>query len=257
MKTVVYQSFRIHRVPAWITACMTTVKAWAQTQGFDYRFYDDSFFDRAPDWFRSKARQEVCPVTDLARLVVAKELMAEGYGRTIWVDADMLVFDPDALKVAPKRDFMLCHELWLYTDPKGERRVSHRVNNSIAAFCADSLHLDFFIDACLRIGHQRETIGKLDVGTHFLSQLRQILPFPLLGNVGMLSPAFIAELAAGKPARVIEYVQALPSPLASVNLCGSLQGLNIQGVVADEAMFDAVVDRLLVSRGGVLNAHRR
>lgn len=256
MKTIVYQSFRTERVPAWVTTCMATVKAWARAQGFDYRFYDDAFLARAPDWFRQRAQGEMCPVTDLARLVVAKELLAEGWHRTVWVDADMLVFDPAALRITAESGFALCHELWLFTDPTGARRVSQRVNNSVAVFCAGSLHLDFFIDACVRIARQREVIGKLDVGTNFLSQLRQILPFPLLGNVGMLSPAFMAEIASGQLAGVAEYMRALPGPLASVNLCGSLQGQRIQGVVAEEGLFEAVVESLLVNRGEVLNGLR-
>ncbi|MFG6428376.1 hypothetical protein [Roseateles sp. LYH14W] len=257
MKTIVYQSFRTERVPAWITACMATVKAWAQAQGFDYRFYDDAFLARAPDWFRAKAQHAICPVTDLARLVVAKELLAEGWQRSIWVDADMLVFDPDALQITAESGFALCHELWLFTDPTGTRRVIHRVNNSVAVFCAGSLHLDFFIDACARIGRQREVVGKLDVGTNFFSQLRQILPFPLLDNVGLLSPAFMAEIVAAQPVAVAEYMRALPAPLASVNLCGSLQGQTLQGVVAEEGLFEAVVERLLGSGGEVLNGLRR
>lgn len=259
MKTVVYQSFRTERVPAWITTCMATVKAWAQARGFDYRFYDDGFLARAPDWFRAKAQQEICPVTDLARLIVAKELLAEGWQRTIWVDADMLVFDPDALQVKVESGFALCLELWLHAvaaDPAGTRRVIHRVNNSLAVFCAGSLHLDFFIDACVRIARQREVVGKLDVGTNFFSQLRQILPFPLLDNIGLLSPALMAEIVAGQPVAVAAYMRALPGPLASVNLCASLQGQRLQGVVAEEALFEAVVERLLVNRGDVLNGLR-
>lgn len=256
MKTVVYQSFRTHDVPAWVTTCMATVKTWAAIKGHDYRFYDDAFLSRAPDWFRAKAQHEICPVTDLARLIVAKELLAEGYERTIWIDADMLVFDAPALQVAPENGFILCRELWLYTDPAGARRISHRVNNSVAAFCAGSLHLDFLIDACVRIARQREVIGKLDVGTNFLSQLRHILPFALLDNVGMLSPAFMAEIVAGQPVGVATYMRALPGPLASVNLCGSLQGRRIHGVVAEEGLFDAVVARLLHSGGAALNGLR-
>jgi hypothetical protein len=159
-------------------------------------------------------------------------------------------------QITAESGFALCHELWVFQDPSGTRRISHRVNNSVAVFCAGSLHLDFFIDACVRIARQREVIGKLDVGTNFLSQLRQILPLPLLANVGMLSPIFMAELLAGRPVRLADYMKALPGPLASVNLCGSLQGQEIQGVVADEAMFDVVVDRLLLSRGEALNGLR-
>lgn len=256
MKTVVYQSFRNKDVPGWISACMATVKAWALAQGFDYRFYDDAFLARAPDWFRQKADGQICPVTDLARLVVARELLAQGWQRTVWVDADMLVFDPDALQITAQSGFALCLELWLYADASGARRVSQRVNNSVAVFCAGSLHLDFFIDACLRIARQREQLGKLDVGTAFLSPLRQILPFPLLTSVGMLSPAFMAEIASGQPAGVAEYMRALPGPLAAVNLCGSLQGQPVHGVVADDALYDAVVERLLATQGEALNGLR-
>jgi len=262
MKTIVYQSFRTERVPAWIVACMATVKAWALAQGFDYRFYDDAFLARAPDWFRAKAQHAICPVTDLARLVVAKELLAEGWQRTVWVDADMLVFDAQALQIPVESGFALCHELWLHADAAAPgsavsaRRVIHRVNNSVAVFCAGSLHLDFFIDACVRIARQREVVGKLDVGTNFFSPLRQILPFPLLGNVGLLSPALMAEIVSGQPVAVAEYVRALPGPLAAVNLCGSLQGQRVQGVMAQERLFEQVVERLLAGRGAALNGLR-
>lgn len=50
-----------------------------------------------------------------------------------------------------------------FTDPAGTRRVIQRVNNSVAVFCAGSLHLDFFIDACVRIARQREVVGKLEM----------------------------------------------------------------------------------------------
>ncbi len=260
MKTVVYQSFRTERVPAWISACMATVKAWAAAQGFDYRFYDDAFLARAPEWFREKAQHAMCPVTDLARLIVAKELLAEGYERTVWGDADLLVFDPAALRIRLERGFQLVHEVWLHDDPAGAPRVIHRVNNSVAVFCAGSLHLDFFIDACARIGREREVIGKLDVGTNFLSHLRQVLPFPLLQNVGLLTPALMAEVAgqhAGQPTRLVPYLRAVPAPLAAVNLCGSFQGQALQGVVADDALFSAAIDRLLGSGGALLNDLRR
>lgn len=256
MKTVVYQSFRTHEVPAWMQACMASVRAWAASQGYDYRFYDDAFLDRAPAWFRQRAGRELCPVTDLARLVVAKELLAEGYERTVWADADLLVFDPGALALPVTQGFAFCLELWLYSDASGAQRVSPRVNNAMAVFCVGSLHLDFFIDAAVRIGRQRESIGKLDIGTAFLSPLRQILPFPLLDTVGMLSPAFLTEVAVGRPQGLHAYMQALPAPLAAANLCASLQDARVQGVVAGETVFEQAVERLLASRGEMLNALR-
>jgi hypothetical protein len=46
-RTVVYQSYRTRDVPAWIATCMHTVRAWAASRGFDYRFIDGRLFDRA------------------------------------------------------------------------------------------------------------------------------------------------------------------------------------------------------------------
>lgn len=236
---------------------MLSVEAWAKSNSFDYKIIDDSFFEYAPNWFREKAAQEICPVTDLARLVVAKDFLAQGYERAIWVDADMLVFDPEAFIIKLERDFMFCHEIWLFTDSTGARQVSHRVNNSVTVFCKNNVHLDFFIDACLRIGREKSTIGKLDVGTHFLSKLRNILPFALMENVGILSPTLMKELVLNKPSVLTEYARQLGSPLACVNLCASLEGQDIQGVTANHLMYEQVVDVLLSSRGKVINALRQ
>ena len=257
MKTIVYQSYRTQKVPAWISACMGTVRAWADQQGFDYRFYDDGFFEYAPPWFRDKAQHGICPVTDLARLVVARELLAQGYQRTVWVDADLLVFAPEQLRLDRTQDFMFCHELWVWADAAGALQLMHRVNNSITVFCAGNTHLDFFIDACLRIGRHQPQIGKLVVGTRFLSGLRSVLPYPLLENVGMVSPAMMQEIALGQATpHLRRYAQALLAPLACANLCGSLHGRQLSGVFSGDALYEKVIDTLLASRGAVVNALR-
>ena len=256
MKTIVYQSYRTQQVPAWIDTCMGTVRGWAAQQGYDYRFYDDAFFAYAPDWFREKAQHAVCPVTDLARLVVARELLAQGYERCIWVDADMLVFDPQNLRIGLQQDFMFCHEVWVWADAQGSLQRVHRVNNSVTVFCRGSLHLDFFIDACLRIARHQPQLGKLDVGTRFLSELRRILPFALLENVGLLTPTMMRELLQGPPLHLQAYAQSLRVPLACANLCGSFQGQPFQGVATSDVLYGSVVDLLLASRGAVVNTLR-
>ena len=256
MKTIVYQSYRTQQVPAWITRCMGTVRDWAAQQGFDYRFYDDAFLGYAPQWFRDKAQQSICPVTDLARLVVARELLAQGYQRTVWVDADMLVFAPEQLRVEQVQDFSFCHELWVGVDAAGALQRVHRVNNAITVFCAGNVQLEFFIDACLRIGRHTAQIGKLDVGTKFLSGLRAVMPYPLLENVGMLSPRMLHEITVGEPVHLRRYAQGLPVPLACVNLCGSMQGRTLQGVVCDDVLYGQVIDTLLSSRGEAVNGLR-
>ncbi|MCE9618528.1 MAG: hypothetical protein K8R92_01300 [Planctomycetes bacterium] len=255
MKTIVYQSYRTSRVEPWIATCMKSVKAWAESKDFEYRFFDDSFFEYAPDWYRDKVNHQICPVTDLARLVAAKEFLANGYERTIWIDADMLVFAPEKLAIDLESDFTFCHEVWMVPEAAGTNHVSHRVNNSVTAFCKGNVHLDFFIDACQRIARHKPEIGKLDVGTLFLTQLRNALPFPLLENVGMLSPALMTDIALDMPHRLIEYARHLSAPLACANLCGSLQGQNFQGAVADDSIYEKAIDTLLSDRGESINRH--
>ena len=68
MKTLVYQSFRTSDVPVWVTRCMKTVRGWAADRGFDYQFFDDRFFEYAPDWYREKVKHHRLLVGDLARL---------------------------------------------------------------------------------------------------------------------------------------------------------------------------------------------
>jgi hypothetical protein len=256
MQTIVFQSYRTQQVPAWISTCMGTVRAWAAQQGFDYRFYDDAFLGYAPPWFRDKAQQSICPVTDLARLVVARELLAQGYQRTVWVDADMLVFAPEQLRVEQVQDFSFCHELWVQVDAAGALQLVHRVNNAITVFCAGNVQLGFFIDACLRIGRHKAQIGKLDVGTKFLTELRAVMPYPLLENVGMLSPRMLYEITGGEALHLRRYAQGLPVPLACANLCASMQGRTLQGVVCDDALYARVIEVLLSSRGGAVNGLR-
>jgi hypothetical protein len=257
MKTIVYQSYRTQDVPPWITTCMGTVRDWTRLQGYDYRFFDDGFFAYAPDWFRDKAQHAVCPVTDLARLVAARELLGQGYERSIWVDADLLVFDPAAWRIDLQQGFQFCHEVWIWTNAQGGLQPVHRVNNAVSVFSRGSPHLEFFIDACLRIGRHKDRIGKLDVGTQFLSELRRILPFPLLENVGLLTPTMMQELLDGRAQPHLDvYARALRAPLACANLCGSFQGQPFQGVATGDVLYAAVVDGLLASRGALFNRLR-
>ena len=254
MKTIVYQSYRTHDVATWITACMDTVRAWAASSGFDYEFIDDSFLDRAPAWFREKAGAEICPVTDLARLIVAREYLAIGYERTVWVDADMLVFAPGQLSVDVSRGFAFCAESWLRVGPQGRGSVTRRVNNSISVFVKGNVHLDFFIDTCSRLA-QEPTLNKLAV-VRFLTDLSRILRFQLLGNVGLFSPTLMNEIATGQTKWLPDYARTLPEPLACANLCGSLVDVPVDGSTATAQTFEAVVERCLASRGDVVNRWR-
>ncbi len=248
MKTAVFQSYRTTNVPHWITACIASVRSWAASNGFDHRLIDDSFLDLAPAWFRDRCAGEICPVTDLARLVFARDLLAAGYERAVWVDADMLVFDAPALGIDGVPGFAFCLEVWTSLDEEGRLRCEQRVNNSISVFTRANRQLDFLIDACLRIAQAQRKVGKLTVSTDFLTGLGKILPIPLLDNVGVFSPVIVSDIA-GSEHLLGEYGRHLPAPLAAANLCHSL--------VSDDAQCAAAVDKCMRTRGDVVNRHVR
>jgi hypothetical protein len=253
LKTVVYQSYRTQGVPRWIDACMASVRDWAAGNGYDYEFIDDSLFDRVPAWFREKAAGEICPQADLARLVLAREFLDKGYDRTVWLDADLLVFAPQELDVELVEAFAYCHEMWLAVKTSGEASVTRRVNNSVTVFVRGNVHLEFFIDACLRIAKREEKLDKLAIGAHFLTSLRRILNFPLLRNVGMFGPPLLGDIADGTDRYLRDYMPLLPRPLACANLCSSLTGRTLYGVTPDEAMYERVVDACQRTQGAVVN----
>lgn len=259
LKTVVFQSYRTHDVPAWIERCMASVKDWATLRGHDYCFTGDDFLGLAPDWYRAKAGSELCPVTDLCRLIRARQLLAGEHDLAIWIDADLLVFQPEALHLALDEGYAFTHEVWIAPDPAGRVTASHRVNNSIAMFARRQPQLDFFIDACLRIARAQPVLGKLDVGTRFLGNLRRVLPFPLIEGVATLSPLLMHGIAQGATRHSALLAREHAHPIAGANLCGSLELRNPGS--ADDSLYDRVIERLLAGRGDVFKhndtAHAR
>ena len=94
---IVYQSYRDEDVPPWIETCLASVRAWSEANAWDYRMFHDEALDLVPDWFRRKAEGRLPVVSDLARLLLARDLLATGYRRVVWVDADVLLFDGAAV----------------------------------------------------------------------------------------------------------------------------------------------------------------
>lgn len=245
---MVFQSYRTHDVPTWIQRCLASVRQWAANHGHDYHFLGDEFLALAPAWYRRKANGELCAIADLSRLLAARQLLEQGYDLAIWVDADMLVFRPDELILSLPQGFAFTREVWVGIDGSGQMATSLRVNNSIVLFARNNQHLDFFIDACLRLARATPKLGKLDVGTQFLTRLRAILPFPLVRGVATVGPMLLRHIAHGEPRYLKAHAHAQGQPVVCANLCASMEGQ-----ITARPLYDAVADLLLASRGDVLN----
>jgi hypothetical protein len=251
MRTVVFQSFRAHDVPGWMSRCMQSVREWAAARGHDYRFYGDELFERAPAWYRERTAHDKLLVSDLARAVLARELLAD-CELAIWMDADLLVFDPQRLRVEAPAGYAFCREAWIGRE-KGAPFEAERVNNAVSAYARGNSFLPFYIDAMQAVVRQKPKLSSLDAGTTLLTGLRRNVPLPLLNDIGTLSPWLLQELATGGDADLRRYAALMRVPIRAANLCGSSRGRALEGLEMTDAVFDRAVALLLETRGDAVN----
>lgn len=254
MKTVVYQSFRTVDVPPWVERCMGTVRDWARLKGFDYSFFGDEIFDRVPDWYREKARGRMWLMTDLGRLELARELIESGYDRTIWVDADIVVFDAERFEIDVTEEYAFCLEVWIHDVKQNEVSFETNINNAVTVFVKNNSFLEFYIHACKDIvRHKKGEFDGLEVSTRFLTDLRKTLFFPVLTTVGLFSPIVSSEIAKGGGPITEYYINKMGAPIRAANLGTSWVNKPYKGVLMNNAMYASVIDRLVETRGDVVN----
>jgi hypothetical protein len=248
MKTVVFQSFRTENVPPWIAVCLAGVRRWAADRGWDYRFVDDAIFQRVPQWYVEKAAGRLPVITDLGRLLLARDLLAEGYGRAVWLDADVLIFDPDRLEIHVDSEFAFGWETWVQDDNKGRLKATGNVHNALCVFTAANSMLDFYIHACLSIMERMEgPPAPQIVGPKLLTALHNIIGFRLLPQVGAFSPLTLGAIAEGGGPVLDLYRRHARGPARAVNLCLSLNQKS------HEPVLERACERLLETRGDIVN----
>lgn len=249
--TVVVQSFREHDVPPWVERCLATVRAWAGQCGFVYRMKGDEFLQLAPDWYRRKARKFITVATDLARLVLARQCLKEGFDRVVWIDADIVVFRPELLRVDLDAPYAYCREVWIESHGASHAEPHLKVNNAACAFRSDSLaHLDEYIDSCISIVRELPRVhDHTEVGTRFLTALHRRRPLPILPGFGLLCPAVMKALLQRDDALLNRFVEWQGGPLYAVNLCNFLRARQKGGPGIGDEVYSAVIDILLEGQG--------
>ncbi len=257
---------------------MHIVEKWANSKGFEYLFIDDRMFDYVPEWYKKQVQQKILPVSDLARLEIAKELLTKGYDRTIWVDADLILFDPDKFDIAVQEQFAFMKEIWVEKNRFGFVDFEQRVCNAITVFTADNSFLDFYIYACntiakspqhwiyrfnsgnklsvrwerlkMKLSKPSTNISSDIVGTEFLTALYKALSFPLIENIGLFSPVLMKEIANNKHNYIKKYIRLFGNPIYGANLCGSASGKDYP-----EDVVNRVFEKLLATKGDVVNQY--
>jgi hypothetical protein len=248
----IVQSFRTTEVPDWIARCLASVRDWAEARGHPYTFVDDALFDRAPAWYRAKVGHAVLPVSDLARLMLLREVLVE-HPAAAWIDADVLVFDPDRFHL-PDVPYALSPERWVFRTKAGQLRAVDQVNNSVMVFARRNPFLEFYIEACqTAVRAAGGEVASHLVGTDLLTDLDRVVPLVKLDSVGMISPALARDLAADSDRAPRFYAEGLAQPVRAANLCLSFAGRPDPTQRLRPATFEATVERLLASRGEAIN----
>lgn len=255
--TVVFQAWVGPRPPRFIERCVATTAAWARSRGFDYRMLGDEFFDVLPGWYRESMASHIVQQTDLARLRYARDVLVAGAARAVWIDADVLVFDPEAFELVAPDGFALCREAWMQP---GEGGIASLFAVNEAVVVADFVHplLDYLIWAHEALVRDRpKDVRRFGTGTAMLTAVHRATPIPLLTNVAMMNPLMLREIARGDAGPVTrEYVRRHGYPTQAANLTLSMVGDGHQGVVAGEADVEAAIDVLLATRGAPLDLAR-
>ena len=247
--TVVIQSYRTDNVPDWIDTCQASVRDWAAVRGWDYRFVGDEILDLVPDWYQQRAQGRMPVITDLGRLILARETLQAGSPAAIWVDADVMIFDAHQFTVDIAFDYAFCREIWVQPGASGGLKIYRNVHNAVCLFRQGNPMLEFYIHACQSVMKRVQTEGaggvpNQIVGTKLLTAMHNIVGFPLLDDVGMASPLVLRDLAVGGGAALDRLQTESPSPLKAINLCGSLVGQSVDGVEIDQGLMMRVCEAL-------------
>ena len=118
-RTIILQSHRA-AVPAPITTCVDSVRAWAAHAGHTYVFVGDALFESLPAWFIDGVGGNRLMMSDLARLIWLRQQL-EHYEEAVWIDADVLIFAPQQFAIRCDGSYAVCRETWVRHGGRGSR----------------------------------------------------------------------------------------------------------------------------------------
>ena len=248
MRAIVLQSTPPGRRPVWLDACLASVHAWAEGAGHAYRLIGDELFAPVPAEIAAIARYHKSTLADLGRLAWIERLLAEGWERVVWLDADVLVVAPARLRLTPGPEgYLLGREVWVQPGRGGKGvRAVRNLHNAGMAFCPGNPFLAFYRHAAERIVARLkpEAFPAQVVGPKLLTALGTLFDAPASDEVGMLSPLVARDVLAGGGPALELFAQHSPAPPAALNLCASLTGHNADGAPRDETTMNRLVEVL-------------
>jgi len=184
----------------------------------------DEIFDLVAPDLRTKLRDRMPILADLARLELVQQHLDQEGGQALWIDADSLVLNPGW---SPALDGAASfgQEFWVQDNPSSTGwRHYQSPHNAFMSFSAGSPILPFLRYAATNLLERVdiENLAPQFIGPKLLKALHNLCPFTLHEQAGALSPALATELAA-EPGAAVKYYRDNGGPaLSVVNLCQSL-----------------------------------
>jgi hypothetical protein len=254
VRTVVIQSYRTTGVETWMQRCMQSVRDWAEHRGYKYDFVDDTLFDFLPAHIRHDASAPLLPKTDIARLALLHDRLSNGYDRALWIDADVLVFDPAPFSVPEGCGAMFCHEVWTGLDDRGVLTHTQGINNAWMMFERGHPLLEFLRYATVEVYEHGEPSSMLPMalGTTLLTRLGRAVPLHLHTQVACLSPLLLrAAYDRQHPEWLRAHVLQHGHRFYAANLCRSLVTSKTPRTSSglDQHQMAELIEQLLTTRG--------
>lgn len=228
---------------------MDSVRQWALSQGWEHRVLDDHFLNLAPDWVRRRCGRNIYAITDISRLIWARDVLSGAYERVIWVDADVVVLNPGAFasQVRAIRDHGFARELFLQVS--GHRTAPKwGLNNAVMVFDRNTTVLGDYLRRCLdELERFRDCeVPRTAMGPILLEQLDATRRVNRIDGVGLFTPALLEPFAAGRDTLMQKYLSYCARPPSAANLCHFMRNATAaeQRLTFDH-VYTTAIDRLL------------
>lgn len=263
MNTLVIQAYQVlppnRLIPSWIRRCMKSVQDWANNSGFDYQFFSDDFLEVVPLSLRECCGGQIHPVTDIARLLLLRRAHELGYEQAIWLDADVLIFNPERLSINLTDGAAFGYGVMVGEKEDGSVNVGMPApHNGLVVMSAGHPLLGYYLYAIERILQHVPwgTLARTALGPDLIARITQVAPVECITSVGWLTPALQFELARGVTRLAQAYAGAYKYPLAAADLCHFYRAhLSIEQRDSYDRLVNEAIDRLLTSQGDVINAY--
>jgi len=244
LKTIIFQSQAKSNMQPWVEACLETVRIWATQTSVDYQFLGDEIFEFVPEYLRYKFKDQPVILTDLARLRLLNSALNDAYDRAVWIDADLLVFNPYALDLI-KAFHAVGREVWVQK-AGSQLKVYRKVHNAFLMGTKDDSFLPFYADAAETMLRRAEgPLVPQFIGPKLLTAQHNITALHVQESVGMVSPLALRDaLNGGGPALDLT-LAGHERGLDAVNLSASLLGIKSDEVCHGEADYEKFIEQTL------------